>query len=387
LAFQEFLAAERIARSRLSDRDGLRKLILEHAAKPEWHRTLLFLFAALWERAEPAQALDCFRPLLDFLSIEQLAHDPNPAYLLGDCLEMVHAKESRAPDLDGAYRDACLATLEAELSPESRARLFDALGRAGLDDRFGIGLDANDLPAFDWLAIPGGRVELENEGGTHAVESFHMARYPVTQTQFNVFVAAEDGFRNPAWWDQEWIEQGWVDPNAPPKPRWRVPSRPMESVSWHEAMAFCRWLSARLGYEVRLPTEMEWQQAATGGNPKNRYPWGGEYKSGYANIDETWVGTGPNFLESTNAVGIYPMGASPQRAMDMSGNDWEWCLNKYANPADLTPVDEDSRSRRGGSWPYNWDRARAAYRYGGPPNSRRGYLGFRLCCVSPIDEQ
>jgi formylglycine-generating enzyme required for sulfatase activity len=90
-------------------------------------------------------------------------------------------------------------------------------------------------------------------------------------------------------------------------------------------LAFCRWLSEKLGYEIRLPTEWEWQQAATGGNPENEYPWGPEWAGSCANTIESE-------LSHSTAVGIYPQGASPVGALDMAGNVWEWCLNEYDNP-------------------------------------------------------
>ena len=56
-------------------------------------------------------------------------------------------------------------------------------------------------------------------------------------------------------------------------------NHPAENVSWYDAVAYCRWLSKRLGYEIQLPTEWEWQQAATGGDPTNQYPWGPDWDS------------------------------------------------------------------------------------------------------------
>jgi formylglycine-generating enzyme required for sulfatase activity len=138
-------------------------------------------------------------------------------------------------------------------------------------------------------------------------------------------------------------------------------------------MAFCRWLSARLGYEVRLPNEWEWQQAATGGNPANVYPWGPEW-------DGNCVNTYESKLSRTTAVGLYPQGASPVGALDMSGNVWEWCLNEYDKPQNVTISGYSRRVVRGGSWSSYQAHARAAYRnYDTPDNL---IVGFRLACAS-----
>ena len=143
-----------------------------------------------------------------------------------------------------------------------------------------------------------------------------------------------------------------------------------------EAVAFCRWLSARLGNEVRLPTEWEWQQAATGGDPANEYPWG-PWDSSRANTYESE-------LQRSTAVGVYPHGVSPVGALDMSGNLWEWCLNEHENPKRVKVSGKESRAVRGGSWDINRANARCAFRYWNLPDGRTNYVGFRLVCASHI---
>ena len=149
-------------------------------------------------------------------------------------------------------------------------------------------------------------------------------------------------------------------------------------MSWFDAVAYCRWLSEKLGYEVRLPTEQEWQQAATGGNERE-FPWGNEWRSESANTIKSNLGR-------TTAVGVYPAGASPVGALDMAGNVWEWCLNLYVNPSIITTDDfGSSRVLRGGSWHDIQDLARAMYRNINPPGGRSNSLGFRVCCSFPIE--
>jgi formylglycine-generating enzyme required for sulfatase activity len=148
-------------------------------------------------------------------------------------------------------------------------------------------------------------------------------------------------------------------------------------------MAFCDWLSHRLGLAIRLPTEWEWERAARSTDGRV-YPWGDEYVAEYANIDETWGEAGPHNLGQTSAVGIYPQGASPEGLLDLSGNVWEWCLNQYDNPVSTDRGGSGSRVLRGGSWGNGRDDARADDRYGNHPDDRGDNNGFRVLCASPI---
>ncbi len=253
---------------------------------------------------------------------------------------------------------------DPELDHETRDSIGRHLSTLG-DSRPGVGVLEEGTPDIDWMAIPGGKIWLTVRAGKARVAPFHMSRYLVTNAQFQAFADALDGYTKPDWWNN-------MPPDAndgPEKPRWSEPNCPQETVSWYEAIAFCRWLSRRLGFEVRLPTEYEWQQAATGGDPNNVYPWGHVWDASRCNTVESG-------LNRTTAVGLYPTGASTQDVLDLSGMVWEWCLNKF----DET---RESRVLRGGSWGGNQDLARAAHRDGGLPDDRDYDVGFRVVCASP----
>ena len=149
-----------------------------------------------------------------------------------------------------------------------------------------------------------------------------------------------------------------------------------QNVSWYDAIAYCRWLSVRLEYEVRLPTEWEWQQAATGGHAENEYPWGADWSSACVNTFESHLG-------HTTAVGLYPQGASPLGVLDMSGNVEEWCLNEYRVPQHVGYSGNALRVVRCGSWGDTGLYARARSRLGFDPASRYNGLGLRVVRSSP----
>ncbi len=126
-------------------------------------------------------------------------------------------------------------------------------------------------------------------------------------------------------------------------------------------------------WEVRLPTEWEWQMAATGGLKDHKFPWGLEW-------EETRAHSKHNQLNKSMAVGMYPAGQSPVGALDMSGNIWEWCLNCYEDPRDLDLSRTDRRVLRGGSW-YHWGSyAHTDMRSRYYPDHRYNAGGFRIAC-------
>ncbi len=264
-------------------------------------------------------------------------------------------------------------------SHDRRAEIGERLDRIG-DPRPGVGLRPDGVPDIDWREIPGGTVTLRGIQGSFEVGPFSITRYPVTYRQYRAFLDDPGGHRDWRWWEG-------LNLGAPGEQLRTIGNCPAETVFWHEAMAYCRWLSARLGYEVRLPTEPEWQQAATGGNPSNQYPWGPDWVEGRANTSESGLGR-------TTAVGMYPAGATSQGVLDLVGNVHEWCLTNSEDPhAGNAGLDEEEQRKqarrvvRGGSFDVDHNEARCgATRANCDPNRRHYKLGFRVVRVSPIPE-
>jgi len=252
---------------------------------------------------------------------------------------------------------------------------------------------------FAWCDVPAGNflmgTDRTKDDQAHNAEpdiheryldGFWMAKYPITYSQFQVFIEANDGIQDDRWW------QGLAKSyQSPYEQQWPIADHPRENVDWYQSMAFCRWLSHRLGggYDVgkidqwliRLPTEAEWEKAARGTDGRI-YPYGDQVDQYKSNIDESGVG-------KTTPVTAYPEGASPYGVLDMSGNVWEWCLNNWTYPyqhSEVAKMDISNnliRVLRGGSWGYYSRRARAAYRYYLQPDGRLDSFGFRVVCRPP----
>jgi len=192
---------------------------------------------------------------------------------------------------------------------------------------------------------------------------FRIARYPITWAQYQAFLDAIDGYRNFHWWEG-------LQPEAPPRRQRRPDNYPVDNVSWHDAVAFCRWLSQRLHQAIQLPRVSQWELAASSGDPRRIYPWGENWIGDYANTVDSGVGR-------SVAVGLYPQGRALCGAEDLCGNVWEWCL-------DGTDGSDDRRAARGGSWVSAAELGRNDARVLYYPEFRDRNLGFRLCCNDPL---
>jgi formylglycine-generating enzyme required for sulfatase activity len=155
-------------------------------------------------------------------------------------------------------------------------------------------------------------------------------------------------------------------------------------VSWHEACAYCRWRAAGLGYDIRLPTEAEWEKAARG-TAGLRYPFGNELVPALVHAAGRPDAPAP--------VGRHPGAASPYGVEDLVGNVYAWTSSRWGADPDRAPdfgypydphdgrEDPEAgglRVVRGGGWNYPVANARCAYRGRDPVDARFDNLGVRL---------
>jgi formylglycine-generating enzyme required for sulfatase activity len=251
-----------------------------------------------------------------------------------------------------------------------RLETAEALGQAG-DPR---------LDQDNWVTIPAGSFWMgaqkkdprkpnydpqaeDEEGLVHEVRletAFQIGRYPVTVQEYRQFME-DDGYRKEVWW-----KEGGLGERMEPD-QWEEqslhPNRPVVSVTWYEAAAYCAWAGGR------LPSEAEWERAARG-TERRKYAWGNEPPdASRANYAETKVG-------APTPVGLFPRGATLEGIHDLAGNVWEWTADSY----------EAGKYRvvRGGSWVDRSRNLRAAIRYRIEPESRSVDVGFRCAREVPV---
>jgi len=261
-------------------------------------------------------------------------------------------------------------------------------------------------------AIPGGTFMLgsppdapflfDNEKWAHpvAVAPFRMARAPVTNADYAAFV--EDGgyAKRGLWCDEGWSWRDAADVRHPlywkadASGGWKMrrfdrwddlaPAQPVIHVNWFEANAWCRWAGRR------LPTEAEWEFAATmrrapdGTLVKTRYPWGDEPPtSGRANLDGYGLGCAD--------VGEFEAGDNTWGCRQMLGNVWEWTADTFGPFPGFAPDDYkeyseplfgETRVLRGGAWMTRSRMVTSTYRNYFGPERRDIFAGFRTCALA-----
>ena len=337
--------------------------------------------------------------------------------------------------------------LHQDTDPKLRALWGDVRAALGCDPLFSPqapylmlerfkGHTAQDEPIPGFVRIPAGpftmgsKDDSDNQPNAKALidAPFYIHRTPVTVAQFDAFV--EDGGYTDtrAWWDKQglaWRNGAFnskiTDINFQQHLARRGPelrqlpmdwsaqlpfqSRPVTGVTWFEARAYARWLSAQLQsqikqnsdldrYQVLLPTELQWERAARATSPtesdQRNWPWGNKEKEAEqaANL--------ANQVGQPSAVGVYP--PSSIGLYDMGGNVWEWQDNLYRPLKDglvrlpkdheLTNLEEwektDRPTLRGGSWFNNPELARCSFRYWNHPDGSGSNIGLRVVLSLPI---
>lgn len=236
---------------------------------------------------------------------------------------------------------------------------------------------------LEMVKIPSGTFQMgspegqgnDNEKPQHTVHvpAFLMGKYPVTQAQWRRVAA---------------LPQVKIALNAEPS-NFKGDSRPVEKVSWDEAVEFCQRLSVVMGHPYRLPSEAEWEYACRAGTTTEFYF--GETLTPklarcQANLGMVFV-TALLSAGETASVGSYLPNAFG--LYDMHGNVWEWCADRWHNNYASAPTDgtawimngnSEKRVVRGGSWEINPAHCSAASRSYYSPATRNGIIGFRVVC-------
>jgi formylglycine-generating enzyme required for sulfatase activity len=238
--------------------------------------------------------------------------------------------------------------------------------------------------AITMIQIPAGEFQMgspDKEAGRQSCDSpqhevklqcFFLGQTPVTQAQWQVV----------AGWPKQQLEL------KDQPSRFQGADRPVERVSWEEAVEFCRRLSVRTGRDYTLPSEAQWEYACRAGTT-TAFSFGETLTPELVNYEgnDTYASglKGVNRRETT-VVGSFP--ANGWGLHDMHGNVWEWSLDTWHGSYDGAPADGSARTAgwvaskvlSGGSCGCHPASCRSAYRGNFHPVFR-SIVGFRICCL------
>lgn len=231
-----------------------------------------------------------------------------------------------------------------------------------------IGLDESEIDAvmsrFQHIGLDEKWIRKECPEHVVRLQDFRIAKYPVTNFEYREFLLDSGYHELPSSWEFR-----------------RYPleraNHPVYTLNAEAADAYAAWLSDKTGRAFRLPTEAEWEHAASGWG-RLEFPWGNEYQPDFSNTVETGI-------FSTTPVGIFVEGNSPFGVADMAGNVEEYVLDLYGAYSHgqfiddhLVQLNGEYRVARGGCFSRLRDLARTRRRHGRNPASQTYAMGFRL---------
>jgi len=356
-AFRQYLCARRMVRTR-----RLRREFLARVGDPRWTEVLRLVIGQLSQN-DPERTQRLLRDIMEGTALTPV----EAALLAGECLQDCD-RSGLSTSLQEQICASLLQVFQNDTSEFSRYRAGTLLGTIH---------DPRDFTEFVKLETGSptiGSPQRSNERPEHSVtvHAFQIARYPVTNSEYERFIAA-GGYRDPNLWTRSgwrWrVENEIMRPFYWDVPRMRAPNQPVVGVSWFEAVAYAHWANAR------LPTEVEWEHTARY-LTSSTWPWGDAFVPGICNV----AGSAPG---GPTPVGMYPASRSKSGADDMYGNVWEWCASAYLPyPVDAAvsdePEGEDPRVLRGGSWYSAAEEARPSARRWLHPGARQFNFGLRL---------
>ncbi len=256
-------------------------------------------------------------------------------------------------------------------------RLPIAMGRVVNVENHVRLLKPDEIPS-DFIFIPGG--EFQRESGEAHVDDFAIMQAPVTVAEYLDFLNGV-----PSEIAQQHVPR--VDDNEPyfaedPDGRYRMPDEdaegdtwnplwPMLMVSYHDAVAYAAWRSARDEKSYRLPTLLEWEKAARGVDGRI-YPWGNHFDATFCCMRESHQGR-----PTPVPVGTYEADKSPYGLVDVAGNIAEWTST-------LESANDDERGiGKGASYNSMALMCRLDMHFASPRSFRYVHYGFRLAMDPP----
>ncbi|MDQ7090593.1 MAG: SUMF1/EgtB/PvdO family nonheme iron enzyme [Methylococcales bacterium] len=305
--------------------------------------------SALWQQTKKAENIKAYQSYLDHCELGEQA-------------------EIAVEAIKRLKLEARLIALENQNGVSPSIKIIEHFSLSTSQDKL---IDGQLAPVM--VLIPEGRFlmgsaeteidRFENETQHDAVieKPFHIGKYPVTFSEYDLFCEQTSLTHSPK--------------EKPDDSGWGRGARPVIHVSWFDAMAYCEWLSEQTGKNYKLPTEIEWEYACRAKSETAYYfgPATKELKDYAWYRKNAEAKTHEVGLKQPNFWGIY----------DMHGNVWEWTSSKYHESYSLDEMQLADNLFfhpvvRGGSWDYIPWWLRSAYRDGWEASYRNSDLGFRV---------